>query len=528
MPSLSKIASFHSVSQSPRHKTGWYGSTPDIRPDPDRHGGGGADPRLQPPGGGVEAAGNHNHNHYHQQQPANGQSAAVSSAAVPTLPDVQLSRAQFTQQWSFLHALLAQDEAERLDDSRVIEVSEPRDGGNDSSGNNDTAAADAAVTDFSGRGRRSVVVTAEGAERRGVCRQGDGLFTLDGETTDRSAGKRVAHLSTSAAAALSAGKGGHRVSRRSGRLSGRLTASSPTPRQGPHGSGSGSAKTPMEYSKRRLSPSGGDAGQSIFRKPSSPTTTLASISAENTARTHKYSEEKSFGSSGQAQRKSTGSAAVVTHGDQTATQAYRPKSPGVTPDTTLPPSSLTSVSSRAGAAGTRKLSGAAGAAAVGTGAGDNKTPAAASHLVNQWTVCRALEDLGEDEDDEAGSDTAEKIDDEFLGQPSKLSDTWSQHEVPRVGVGEAALRGGAGAGDGVFSRAASSTNLSRRKRPLLLPPIMLPPIYTAKPTPLRLRDEVCFMGASPRARRQISDEEWENLKDCRYLRIRTVKRSLRV
>ena len=285
----------------------------------------------------------------------------------------------------------------------------------------------------------------------------------------------------------------------------------------------------MEYGKRRLSPSGGDASQSVLRKPSSPaaTTTAArtSISAENTARTYKHSEEKSSGSSDQTQRKSSGSAAVVTHGDRTAAQAYRPKSPGLTPDTTLPPSSLTSVSSRAGAAGTRKLSGAAG-----TGAGD-KTPAAAaaaaaSHLVNQWTTCRALEDLGDDEDDEAGSDTAEKTDDELLGQPNKLSDTWSQQEVPRVGAGEAALRGGAG--DGVFSRAASSTNLARRKRPLLLPPIMLPPIYTVKPTPLRLRDEVCFMGASPRARRQISDEEWENLKDCRYLRIRTVKRSLRV
>nr|KAG5698063.1 hypothetical protein BaRGS_016711 [Batillaria attramentaria] len=59
---------------------------------------------------------------------------------------------------------------------------------------------------------------------------------------------------------------------------------------------------------------------------------------------------------------------------------------------------------------------------------------------------------------------------------------------------------------------------------LLLPPIMLPPIYTVKPTPLRFRDSMFSLAATPRTRCSvISDEEWEQLKDCRYIRHRPFK-----
>ena len=445
MPSLSKIASYHSVALAPRHKAGWY---PAATPRHDRPGV--ADPDQ--PG----TVGHH--------QPA-GQSVP---SAVPSLPDVpQSSRAQAPQQRSFLHALLAQDEEERNDDPGNGVLCEPR---------NNNSALDS--------GRNA------GTEPVELAHQGDNMFSPEDET-DRA----VTVVARSSASNTKSGQprrsGGRRLSRESG-------SSLRQPPGSWSGSGSGSSKT-IEY-RHRLSRSGGDAKRSVFRKPSSPSAVTRATRAE------KHSAGSFDISNRSKQQRRPSDSAVDTRCENHTVPDGQNSRGGVT-DTTLPPT-LISVSARPGAAETPKPS------AVDAGVGD-ETPAAASHLTNQWTSCRALEDLG-DEDDDAVD--AQKTDDEVVGQP-EFSDAWSQ-EAPRVGEGFQA--------DGVFSRAASSTNLARRKRPLLLPPIMLPPIYTVKPTPLRLRDEVYFMGASPRAHRPVSDEEWENLKDCRYLRIRTLKRSLRV
>ena len=105
---------------------------------------------------------------------------------------------------------------------------------------------------------------------------------------------------------------------------------------------------------------------------------------------------------------------------------------------------------------------------------------AALDSLHQWTTCRALrEDSSEDSE---GTD-------EDGAAPGNDEDEDEDEVVPREGA------------EGARSRATSS-NPSRKKRPLLLPPIMLPPVYAAKPTPLKLRDEpLYYMGAQPRARR---------------------------
>ncbi|KAK3095156.1 hypothetical protein FSP39_010874 [Pinctada imbricata] len=54
----------------------------------------------------------------------------------------------------------------------------------------------------------------------------------------------------------------------------------------------------------------------------------------------------------------------------------------------------------------------------------------------------------------------------------------------------------------------------RKERPLRLPPIQLPRIYTLKPLPI-LPTEYDSVTPSPRP---LTDEEWEDLKECRYLR----------
>ena len=54
----------------------------------------------------------------------------------------------------------------------------------------------------------------------------------------------------------------------------------------------------------------------------------------------------------------------------------------------------------------------------------------------------------------------------------------------------------------------------RKERPLRLPPIQLPRIYTLKPLPILPTD---YDTATPTSR-PLTDEEWEDLKECRYLR----------
>ncbi|CAC5418838.1 unnamed protein product [Mytilus coruscus] len=51
------------------------------------------------------------------------------------------------------------------------------------------------------------------------------------------------------------------------------------------------------------------------------------------------------------------------------------------------------------------------------------------------------------------------------------------------------------------------------RRPLKLPPIMLPSVYSTKTYPLGKPDLSYRPPPAP-----ITDEEWEELKDCRYLR----------
>lgn len=69
---------------------------------------------------------------------------------------------------------------------------------------------------------------------------------------------------------------------------------------------------------------------------------------------------------------------------------------------------------------------------------------------------------------------------------------------------------------------------TRRRRPLRLPPMLLPPIYSMQTTPLIRRDrewqvedpnpEFPTCVRTEHACNRITDEMWEDLQDCRYLR----------
>lgn len=59
----------------------------------------------------------------------------------------------------------------------------------------------------------------------------------------------------------------------------------------------------------------------------------------------------------------------------------------------------------------------------------------------------------------------------------------------------------------------------KKERPLKLPPIVLPPIYSMTPRPLVYRD----YSGPPFVPPPVTTEDWENLQDCRYLRRATKK-----
>lgn len=59
-----------------------------------------------------------------------------------------------------------------------------------------------------------------------------------------------------------------------------------------------------------------------------------------------------------------------------------------------------------------------------------------------------------------------------------------------------------------------TTKGEKMERPLRLPPIILPPIYTLTPRALIVRDFSSPTSVPP----PISEEDWEDLEDCRYLR----------
>jgi hypothetical protein len=154
--------------------------------------------------------------------------------------------------------------------------------------------------------------------------------------------------------------------------------------------------------------------------------------------------------------------------------------------------------------------------------------------INQWTTCRALENAYDDDDDEEEEeddlhDVYENGSNLYYAddEAASRSRTSSMSSVGGVWLHDQAAIGR-------ISRMTSMSNLvgggGRKKRPLLLPPIMLPPIYATIPTPLVLRDDVYFATAGSANRcRPISDKEWDSLWDCRYLRIpNRAKRSIRV
>ncbi|XP_012939078.1 uncharacterized protein LOC106012021 [Aplysia californica] len=64
----------------------------------------------------------------------------------------------------------------------------------------------------------------------------------------------------------------------------------------------------------------------------------------------------------------------------------------------------------------------------------------------------------------------------------------------------------------------------KRKRPLRLPPILLPKVYTIAQRPLQCRE---FLTPT-KIRGPITDSEWEELKDCRYIRHALPRFSLQV
>ena len=59
----------------------------------------------------------------------------------------------------------------------------------------------------------------------------------------------------------------------------------------------------------------------------------------------------------------------------------------------------------------------------------------------------------------------------------------------------------------------------KKERPLKLPPIVLPPIYSVTPRPLVYRD----YSGPPFVPPPVTAEDWEDLQDCRYLRRATKK-----
>ncbi|KAL8622356.1 hypothetical protein ACOMHN_041684 [Nucella lapillus] len=142
---------------------------------------------------------------------------------------------------------------------------------------------------------------------------------------------------------------------------------------------------------------------------------------------------------------------------------------------------------------------------------DNKGPET-SQPFSQWTSCRALEDS---EDDDIDNENDNNNNDNISLGYSRISEMDAHFDSDSHAL------------DGRFSRAGSSSNLARKKRPLLLPPIMLPPLHTVKPKPMVLRDDVYFATLTPRTRGPLNEEEWEKLKECRYLRIRPWRKTLK-
>lgn len=66
----------------------------------------------------------------------------------------------------------------------------------------------------------------------------------------------------------------------------------------------------------------------------------------------------------------------------------------------------------------------------------------------------------------------------------------------------------------LLSMVTTMDNEEKRVRPLRLPPIQLPPIYKTRERQLRARD----FSLPPAIKGPFSDQEWDELRDCRYLR----------
>lgn len=55
----------------------------------------------------------------------------------------------------------------------------------------------------------------------------------------------------------------------------------------------------------------------------------------------------------------------------------------------------------------------------------------------------------------------------------------------------------------------------KKQRPLRLPPINLPPIYSMKPLPVLSRE----FSSTSETSASVTDDQWDELQECRYLRI---------
>lgn len=118
------------------------------------------------------------------------------------------------------------------------------------------------------------------------------------------------------------------------------------------------------------------------------------------------------------------------------------------------------------------------------------SPPVSSRTTAQWTTCRELEYTVDGHSDEGKA-----------GDTKNDTSGW-ERTSSRKGIEKETQKTGT------------------KKRPLLLPPIMLPPIYTVKPKPMRLREQMFSQTPTSRNLQTISDDEWAKLRDCRYLRLR--------
>ncbi|XP_070210644.1 uncharacterized protein [Littorina saxatilis] len=464
MPSLKKIASYHCPSTSPMGKgQSWF-------PAPARQ-------RVHP-------------SHSEAQIQAKAK-LTMGGTNVPTLPDLpQPPRTQSGQQWTFLHTLLAQDDAQlgRGSDRNDVTNNTSNSATNDSRVSGDCDVGSGSIT-VAG----NVTKTGE-LPSRSIPSQDSGL------KTDRK--ERATRILRDSA---SPSYRGHT----SGTTS--VTSRSRDPRLG---KSDGREQFDNHHFPSRIKLAGESEITGCTDKEDANTE-----QSHLTHRSNKHNERLADDVSLKLRTHVRSRPAVVANSvNMVHSGTISDCSPQRQKLTEELPSTL---SSRQDVRGKVSHDLRPGKVSRHGGIIDETARESGSHnVVNHWTTCRALEDSGDEEYDDTDDDN--NNDDAAPRHPEAQSD-----EAPPKNDESSSPPADAR----IFSRTTScASNLAagRRKRPLLLPPIMLPPIYSVQPTPLVLRDEVYFASVGARARRPLTDDEWDKLKDCRYLRIRTLKRHLKV